>query len=78
MTTNIVSMVIGILVIAVLFGAFIHTIADNTVGLNASEGGPTNLSTPTGAVLDLIPLIITIAVLIGVLSLIGIKVVGKL
>lgn len=75
-TTSLVSMVVGILVIAVMFGALIHDIADNTVGLPNST--LSNISESAGSILDLVPLMLAVGVLLAVISLIGIRVTGKI
>lgn len=71
--SSIISMIVLVLVGAVLLGAVIGTIADNTAGIT---GG--NVSATTQSILDLIPIMVGIGFLLGVLGAVGLKVTGKI
>lgn len=69
----ILTMIITVLIGAVVLGAVIEDIADNTAGVT---GG--NVSTTTANILDLIPVLVGIGFLLGILSAVGLKVTGKI
>ena len=59
-----VSRLIGAVIVAVVFGALIGTVADSTIGV-ANTG---NVTGPTGIMVALVPLFLVIAVIISFVS----------
>ena len=71
---NVLQIVIGGLIIAAMLGAILPTVADDTIGINTAA---TNISGAMYSLVSLIPLILVIGALIGILAMVGFRVVGK-
>ena len=56
-----VSSLIGMIIVVVVLGALMYTIADSTIGI----AGTKNVTGPTGTLVGLIPLFLVIAVVIS-------------
>ncbi len=70
---TLLNLIIAGVIGAVVFGAVIGTIADNTIGIS----GTGNVTGATATLVDLVPLFVTIAVLIAIIGLVGIKIKGQ-
>lgn len=71
---SILALVVGGLLVAVIFGALIPDIANNTLGINNSES---NVTGATDQLTDLVPLVIAMVTLVGIFSLVGFRVMDR-